>query len=59
MSNLDEDRVKEALKEGLKEWLDEQYARVGRWTVGAFLTMLFSTLVWLILYKNGFTLLTK
>ncbi len=37
MTNLSDDKIKEALKEGLKEWLDSQYASLGKWLVGAVL----------------------
>lgn len=48
----DED-VKRALKEGLKEWLDEQFATLGKWTVGGLLAAALVGLVYLALIGAG------
>lgn len=42
----DED-TKEALKEALREWLDEKYAEVGRWTLHGLAAAAIGGLVWL------------
>ena len=45
--------TKEAVKEALKEWLDEQFARVGRWTVYGIVAAGLVALVYFILMHNG------
>lgn len=45
--------TKEAVKEALKEWLDEQFARVGKWTVHGVLALSLAALVYFILVHNG------
>lgn len=45
--------TKEAVKEALKEWLDEQFARVGRWTVHGIVAAALVALVYFILMHNG------
>lgn len=45
--------TKEAVKEALKEWLDEQFARVGKWTVHGILAVALAALVYFILVHNG------
>jgi len=47
------DIVKEALKEGLREWLDEQFARVGRWTLTGIAAAGFFVLMWTWLSLHG------
>jgi hypothetical protein len=50
MNKLSEDQIKEALKDGLKEWLDDQYASLGKWLVGAVLV----GVVYLLVKFGGF-----
>jgi len=45
--------TKEAVKEALKEWLDEQFARVGKWTVHGIIAAGLAALVYFILVHNG------
>ena len=45
--------TKEAVKEALKEWLDEQFARVGKWTVHGIIAAALAALVYFILVHNG------
>ena len=52
MSEADE-KQKEIVKEALKEWLDEKFASMGRWTAGAFGAALFVGLVYLVLSMHG------
>jgi hypothetical protein len=47
-------QVKAALKEALKEWLDDQFVLVGRWTVRAFMAALLGAMVYFIIIQNGF-----
>lgn len=49
----EKDLMKEAIKEGLREWLDEKYAAFGRWTFRGLMALTFSALVWLIALSQG------
>lgn len=47
---LTEDDVKNALKDAIKEWLDEKYAQFGKWTLRALLASLLSSVITIIFY---------
>ena len=47
------DAIKEALKEGLREWLDDQFAEFGKWTMRAAVAALLAGVVWLALVSSG------
>lgn len=46
--------TKAAMKEGLKEWLDEMFATFGRWTMTGLIAAAFAGLVYLALVGAGF-----
>jgi hypothetical protein len=51
MTELNPQEQRDVVKQAIKEWMDEQYARLGRWTIGfvctAALTMfLFKYIEW-------------
>ena len=48
-----EDMQKRVMKEAIKEWLDDQFTKVGKWTAAGFAALLLSALVYLILLANG------
>lgn len=48
-----EEMQKRVMKEAIKEWLDEQFTKVGKWTAASFVALLLATLVYLILWANG------
>ena len=48
------DEIKKAMKEGLKEWLNEQYAAFGRWTLHGLIALALAGLVYLALTGAGF-----
>lgn len=50
---LTADEVKLAMKDAIKEWLDERFAEFGRWTMNAILAALFAALIYFIAYQNG------
>lgn len=50
---VDKDTQKAALKEGIKEWMDEQFTMVGKFTIGALLVAAFGGLVWLAMIGAG------
>lgn len=47
------DAIKEALKEGLREWLDDQFAEFGKWTMRAVVAAFLAGIVWLALVSSG------
>lgn len=52
-NSLDQETQKAAIKEALKEWMDEQFAALGRWTFYGLLTIAFAGLVYLALVGQG------
>lgn len=45
--------TKDALKQALKEWLDEKFATFGKWSFGTFGAAALAALTWFILQSNG------
>lgn len=50
---VQKDMVKAALKEGLKEWMDERVTEVGRWTLRGLATAGVVALAYFILAMHG------
>jgi hypothetical protein len=50
---LSKDDVKEALKQAHKEWLDDHFAAVGRWTLMAFAGLLFAAFIQLMVWLRS------
>lgn len=44
---------KQAIKEGIKEWMDQQYQKFGKWALGMFFSAVFFALIYFILTTNG------
>jgi len=55
MTNLDPNITKDAVKEALKEWLNEQFAAFGKWTLTGLLSAAFAGMVYLLLAGHGFS----
>lgn len=53
--NDNNDRIKEALKDALKEWLDEKFLLWGKWSMGALLAVALTGLTYVILKGYGWT----
>lgn len=51
---MSEQDVKEALKEAIKEWLDDKILQFGKWSLGALASAGLFALVYFILSINGF-----
>lgn len=49
----DRDEMKTALREALREWLDEKYAQFGKWSLHGLLAAGLGAIVWFILSANG------
>jgi hypothetical protein len=50
---MDHEDTKAALKEALKEWLDDKFTLFGKWSLGAFASSALVALVYFILTTNG------
>jgi hypothetical protein len=48
-----EEMIKRAMKEAIKEWLDDQFKIVGKWTVRGFLAAALSGLVYFLVHFGG------
>jgi hypothetical protein len=46
--------IKAALKEALKEWLDDRYAAIGKWTLGALAASALSAIAYAIITLYGY-----
>jgi hypothetical protein len=55
MPQLDSETQKQVIKEALQEWLDKQFATLGRWTVGGLCSMALAVLVYLYLSQQGWS----
>lgn len=53
MPNIDKDVLKEAIKEGLREWLEDKFAQFGKWTFSGLMAAAFVGLVYLALKGQG------
>lgn len=47
------DPLKAAVKDALKEWLNEKFAEVGKWSVRGILAAVLAALAYFILTSNG------
>ena len=50
---MNEQQAKAALKEALKEWMDDKFASFGKWTFMAVGTFFFGLVVYALLALNG------
>ena len=53
MTDDREEMTKRALKEALKEWLDERFALFGKWSFAAAAALLLAGAVYFILISQG------
>jgi len=51
---LTKEETAQAVKEGLKEWLDEKILTFGRWTLRGLAAAGFAAIMWVILKSHGF-----
>ena len=49
----DQESQKEAVKAALKEWLDEKFTLLGKWSAGAFAAALIAAIAYFILWSQG------
>lgn len=50
---LDKETTKEAVKEALREWLDDKYAMFGKWSMHGLMAMMLAGCVYLFMISNG------
>lgn len=50
---LSGEEVKAAFKEAMREWLDDKYRELGKWTARGFLAAVVTALGYMILVMNG------
>ncbi len=53
MPILTQAEMKAAMKQAIKEWLDEKFAEFGRWSMGALMAALLAATIAFILHANG------
>ncbi len=54
MGQLTKEEAKAAMKEALNEWLDKQWAAVGKWTVGGLASTAIAGLAYFYSKTHGF-----
>lgn len=47
------DLFKEAAKEAITEWMDEKFAKLGKWSAGTIVVAALGALAFFILWTNG------
>lgn len=50
---VEDEKIKEALKQALKEWLDEKFAAFGRWTFKGILAAMIFAAAYFFLITHG------
>lgn len=53
---MNEETIKAALKEAIKEWLDDKFTTLGKWTAGSLGAVIVAAAVYFVLHVNGWTL---
>lgn len=53
MPLLSKDDLKKATKEAIKEWLDSQFMKFGKWSAAALASLTLVALIYFILKMNG------
>ena len=53
MREGDKDILKQAFKEGMREWLDEKFSEFGKWSMRGIAAMALVAMTWFILVSQG------
>ncbi len=53
MPEIDKNERKEIVKEAINEWLDKQFATLGKWTLGGLVSAILAALLYFTLTNNG------
>lgn len=50
---LTKDETKAAMKEAIKEWLDERFIMFGKWSLITFATCIFAAFIYFVAWMSG------
>ena len=50
---LTKEEVKQAIKDGIKDWMNERFAEFGKWSLGGICAAGLGILGWLLIISNG------
>ena len=53
MPEIDKNERKEIVKEAINEWLDKQFATIGKWTLGGLVSAILAALLYFTLTNSG------
>ena len=45
--------MKDAIKEALKDWMDDKFTQLGKWSLGVIVAAVLVAIVYFILWSNG------
>ncbi len=48
MAAVSKEEIRAAMREGMRDFLNEQYAKIGRWTLGALGALLVASVIYLL-----------
>jgi len=51
---MEQEDLKRAIKEAIKEWLDERFVQFGKWSLTGLVSVLIAALLYFILWANGY-----
>lgn len=54
MSGLDHETEKRIVKEAISEWLDKQFAALGKWTLAGLFSAALAALAYLLISAGGY-----
>ena len=50
---LTKDEIKQAMKDGIKDWMNERFTEFGKWSLGGILAAALGVLGWLLIVSTG------
>ena len=52
----DEIHMKDVMKEAIKEWLDEKYVVIGKWTINGIIAAALAALAYFTMWSHGWSI---